>query len=101
MAKKIIWSKNAEEDRLDILQYWFYRTGDKTYSKKLYDIFNNAVDGLINNPLMGKATDKQDVRYLIREKYLIFYKTSEEDIQILHIWYGRRNPEDLKKLLAE
>ena len=35
MVRRIIWSKNALRDKVQILDYWHKRIGTKTYSQKL------------------------------------------------------------------
>ena len=35
MARKIIWSANAKNDRTAILKYWIARNKSNTHSKKL------------------------------------------------------------------
>ncbi len=40
MGKRIIWSDQASDDLIDILEYWNNRTGSKSYSLKL---FNNRL----------------------------------------------------------
>ncbi|MCP4156827.1 MAG: hypothetical protein GY757_54445 [bacterium] len=34
MAKRIIWSKLAQRERREILEYWAERNGDKVFSKQ-------------------------------------------------------------------
>ena len=39
MAKQVIWSILAHNDRLEILDYWIKRNKSNSYSKKLNQIF--------------------------------------------------------------
>jgi toxin YoeB len=50
MAKQIVWTKRAESDRLKILKYWINRNKSKTYSKKLNNLFNMAVEMVASHP---------------------------------------------------
>ena len=43
MAKKIVWSENAIQDRLQILNYWYQRIGNKKYSNYLDACFKETV----------------------------------------------------------
>ncbi len=95
MVGRIIWSKNALKDKVQILDYWHKRIGTKTYSKKLNKQLRYAVKGLKNFPEMGRQLENTDLRFLVKEYYQIFYKYSKNEIRILHIWDSRRNPEDL------
>lgn len=42
MAKKIIWTQTAVEDRYRIYLFWLNRTKSKTYSEKLEGLFNEG-----------------------------------------------------------
>ncbi len=96
MAKRIKWSPEALADRIDILDYWFQRTGNKQYSKKLDKGFRGIVSMLSRMPEIGRKVENRDERYFVKGNYLIFYIIREDCLEILHIWDGRRNPEDLK-----
>jgi toxin YoeB len=100
LAKRIIWSKRAKEDRREILEYWIKSTGNKKYSLKLRNDFNSIIKLLINFPNLGKKVDNYDARCLIKGEYKIFYDVLEDysnlEVRILHIWDTRRNPEKLR-----
>jgi hypothetical protein len=42
---------------------------------------------------LGTETDVPNVRVRVVNVYLIFYEVVEDEIWILSIWDGRRNPE--------
>lgn len=42
MAKKIIWTQAAIEDRFRIYRFWLYKTKSKTYSEKLEKLFKEG-----------------------------------------------------------
>jgi len=42
MAKKLIWSETAQNDRKEILLYWKNRDKSLVYSRKLNKLFNDA-----------------------------------------------------------
>ncbi len=54
MAKKIIWSKLALQDKFEILDYWEERNKSKTYSIKLNRIFNANVKIVCDFPMIGR-----------------------------------------------
>lgn len=58
MAKKIIWSLRALNDRKDILIYWIERNKSTRYSYKLSQLFKDAVALLSEHSLVGRPTDK-------------------------------------------
>ncbi len=73
MAKRIVWSKNATIDRLQILDYWHKRIGTKTYSKKLDIEIRKLIRNLRVLPEMGRKLNNTHIRYLVKDHYLIFY----------------------------
>ena len=95
MVKRIIWSKNALRDKVQILDYWFKRIGTKRYSGKLDRQLRQAVKGLRNFPEMGRLVKGTNIRFLVKDYYQIFYKIYNNEVRILHIWDSRRNPKDL------
>ena len=96
MAKKIIWSLNAQRDRKNILQYWNKRNQSNRYSIKLNKLFKDAVKLISNYPRIGKLTNKENIRIKIVKDYLIIYEDLENEIHILTIWDSRRNPLNLE-----
>jgi plasmid stabilization system protein ParE len=46
--------------------------------------------------MIGRKVENREERYFVKGNYLIFYQIRDDSIEILHIWDGRRNPEDLK-----
>ncbi len=95
MAKRIIWSFKAQNDRKAILNYWINRNKSKTYSKRLNNLFIEAIKIISIFPEIGKKTDTPGVRIKIVKDYLIFYEIEKASILILSIWDNRRDPEKL------
>ena len=100
MAKKeVVWSVRAQQDRLEILEYWINRNKSKSYSEKLYRLFNTSVELLAERPEIGKSTDLKDVRIKVIREYRLIYQHSVDRIEILTIWDSRRNPDKLSNRL--
>jgi addiction module RelE/StbE family toxin len=99
MAKQIIWSLRAQNDRKEIFEYWNNRNKSTTYSKKLNRLIKNSLQLISKYPLIGKKTDKENIRVKILKDYLIIYEVTEKQIIVLTIWDCRKNPEDLERLL--
>ncbi len=95
MARGIVWSKIALADKLLILDYWFKKLGSKNYPKKLDREFRETIKHLSKHPLLGKRLRNTELRYVVKDYYLIFYKIYPNEIRILHLWDSRRNPDDL------
>lgn len=97
MAKRIIWSLKAQNDRKAILIYWINRNKSKTYSKRLNNLFVEAIKIISVFPEIGKKTDMPGVRLKIVKDYLIFYEIEKDAVLILSIWDNRRDPEKLNE----
>lgn len=99
MAKKIVWSEKAQNDRKEILLYWKERNKSSIYSRKLNILFINATTTIANFPNIGKLTGYQNTRVKIVRDYLIVYKELDTEIILLTIWDSRQNPLKLQKIL--
>jgi plasmid stabilization system protein ParE len=99
MAKQIIWSFKAQIDRKEILQYWIDKNRSKTFSRKLYRLFQEAVKLIAQHPNIGTPTEFGQVRSKVVRDYQIFYEEIEDAIHILTIWDTRQNPDKLSNKL--
>ena len=100
MAKEIIWSELAINDRKNILSYWILRNHSKLYSIKLDKLFRDSVSLIAEYPFIGKPTDVKNVRAKKVRDYFVFYSEKGNQIHILTIWDTRQNPFDLKERLT-
>lgn len=101
MAKQIIWSKLAHQDRKLILDYWIKRNKSDVYSKRLNQIFENTVDLISKHPKIGKKTEIHDIRIKIVKDYFLTYRETETNIEILTIWDYRQDPADFNRILKK
>ena len=99
MAKQVVWSLRAQDDRKNILSYWRQRNKSNTYSKKLNLLFKEAVNTISDFPKIGKLTDDRNARIKVVRDYLIIYEETETTIYILTVWDGRQDPAELVKVL--
>jgi|LakMenEpi03Aug12_release.lakeMendotaPanAssembly.Ray.scaffolds.fasta_scaffold995939_2 toxin YoeB len=99
MAKQVVWSLRAQDDRKNILSYWRQRNKSNTYSKKLNLLFKEAVNTIRDFPKIGKLTDDRNARIKVVRDYLIIYEETETTIYILTVWDGRQDPAELVKVL--
>ena len=96
MAKEIIWSHTAEGEKNEILHFWLIHNQYPTYSIKLEDLINQAIELLPYYPFISRKTDFGKVRLIVVENCLIFYEVTETQIQILSIADGRQDPDKIK-----
>lgn len=102
MVKQIIWSRRAQTDRKEILKYWNKRNKSKLFSKKLNELFKEAVKLIAEHPEMGKPTDIKNVRSKIVRDYLMIYEVNDKDqLLILTIWDSRQSPRRLDRILPK
>ncbi len=96
MAKRIVWSERAGNEKKEILQYWYKRNGNKIYSNRLNQKFKSTVKHISKHNYLGKATDIENVRVTVCLHYLIIYEITSLTIEVLTIFDTRRDPNELK-----
>lgn len=67
MAKRIIWAPQAVADRIQILDYWYRRIGNKDFSAKLDDIFKETVQLLSRFPQLVIQLENRDERVFVKD----------------------------------
>jgi plasmid stabilization system protein ParE len=50
---------------------------------------------LKDHPHIGRKTNLENVYIKIFRQYLIIYKIQVDDILIIRVWDGRRNPDEM------
>jgi toxin YoeB len=94
MAKrKIVWSDRAKKRLYGILEFYIQRNRSKSYSRKLYKLFNKEVKILLKYPDLGLKTSEESVRGLIIDTYIIYYEVTDDKIIIHTIWDCRQDPD--------
>ncbi len=92
MARRIIWTPEAEKRFSDVIYYL-----EKKFSKKEAGLFIVNADRVINHiarfPKAFRLAGKSDLREaLITEHNLLIYKATRKTIYILTFWDTRQNP---------
>ena len=96
MAKKIIWSRKAQVELIEILGYWINRNKSNTFSIKLNELVDEQLKLLTENPKIGRKTDIENVYIKVIHKYLLYYELVENELHVLTIRHGSKNPKTLK-----
>ena len=92
MAKrKIIWTKTANLERKEILEYWILRNKSKRFSIKLNYLILQTLEVLRENPTIGRRTNIDNVRVKLIREYLLMYEFTDSELIVLSIWDTRRN----------
>jgi len=92
----IEYSKEARQDLIDIKKYIKYNLQEPETAEKLISKIRTEIDELSNNPQIYAIIDddfinKFEIRKLIVDNYIVFYRVQNYNIQIVRIMYGRRN----------
>lgn len=94
--REITWTRKALQDRTDIMEYWYFRTGTVDYPLKLERMFSSTLSMVAQLPLIGLLfDDKRNIRHVIVRDYKIYYTFTERDITVLTIWDTRRDQKNL------
>ena len=96
MAKKIIWSRKAQVELIEILGYWINRNKSNTFSIKLNELVDEQLKLLTENPKIGRKTDIENIYIKVIHKYLLYYELVENELHVLTIRHGSKNPKTLK-----
>lgn len=95
MAKQIIWSRKAQNELIEILEYWINRNKSKTFSIKLNTLIEEQLKLILEFPQIGRKTDIENVYIKVVHKYLLYYEFVNEELHILTIRHGSKNPKTL------
>ncbi len=97
MAKyNIEYSKESKQDLIGIKQYIKYNLQEPETAQKLILKIRSEINNLKHNPEINSIIDddlikKIEIRKLIVNNYIIFYRIKNNNIEIVRIMYGRRN----------
>lgn len=92
----IEYSKESKQDLIDIKKYIKYNLQEPKTAQTLISKTKNSIDKLQDNPQIYPIIDddfikKMEIRKLIVDNYIVFYKIQHNSMQIVRIMYGRRN----------
>lgn len=101
----LIWSNTAEQEYLDILEFWINNNLSNKYSLKIIEAVEQAENRLMSNPFI--AQEKEDYKNGISFKYrrMIILKNFSliyvvrDAVEIISFWDNRKDPQELKKAL--
>lgn len=92
----IEYSKESKEDLIEIKQYIKYNLQEPETANKLISKIRNSIKDLNNNPKIYAIIDddiirKLEIRKIIVDNYIVFYRIKNNSIEIVRIMYGSRN----------
>ena len=92
----IEYSKESEQDLIGIKQYIKYNLQEPDIAQKLICKIRKQINSLKYSPEIYAIIDddiikKLEIRKLIVDNYIVFFRIKNDSIQIVRIMYGRRN----------
>jgi toxin YoeB len=91
MAKKIIWSNNAEQELLSALEFYNLRNGSNSYSLKLLDKVDDVVNTISETETVGRLTKNKVTRVFPIDIFLLFYEVTHDSITIVSFWNNKQD----------
>jgi toxin ParE1/3/4 len=92
MTSRIIWSREADDDLLQILSYLASEASIVRADNQIYTI-ERACLRLADWPLSGRSRDSiiPGMRSIVAAPHVIFYRVLEDSIQIIRVLHGHRD----------
>ena len=92
----IEYSKESKQDLIGIKQYIKYNLQEPETAQRLISKIRTEINNLKNNPEIYAIIDdelikKLEIRKLIVDNYIVFYRIKKDNIEIVRVMYGRRN----------
>ena len=92
----IEYSKESKQELIGINQYIKYNLQESKIAQKLITKIRTQIDSLKYSPEIYAIIDddiikKLEIRKLIVDNYIVFFRIKNDSIQIVRIMYGRRN----------
>lgn len=90
------YSKESKQDLIGIKQYIKYNLQEPEIAQKLISKIRKEINDLKDNPEIYAIIDddiikKIEIRKMIVDNYIVFYRINNNKVQIVRIMYGRRN----------
>ena len=89
--KEIVWSKLAQEELANILDFYALQNGNANYSLKLLDEIEDLLETLSKSEFIGRLARNKVTRLIPMDVYLIFYEINYDRIEIVSFWDNRQN----------
>ncbi len=100
MAKhKVTWTRKANSELYDILNYYAKRNKSKTYSIKLHGDIKQKLKMLDFAVALPQKTSKQNVFYFTHNHISVFFSFENNVVFVKSVSDDRRNPQNIELLL--
>ena len=88
---RIILTQRAKIDFESAYNYIYYDLANPIAAKKFKDKIPKTISYLQIFPFMGKRFQNTNLRFIYFKNYLIFYKVSNQSIEIQRVLYKNQN----------
>ena len=88
---RIILTQRAKLDFESAYNYIYYDLANPNAAKKFKDKIPKTISYLQIFPFMGKRFQNTNLRFIYFKNYLIFYKVSNQSIEIQRVLYKNQN----------
>lgn len=95
VKREVAWTKNAEIQLREILDFYTLRNKSGQYSQKLYRKFKSELNIIAQIPEIGINTKLNRIKGLIVSDYILFYEILEDKILVLKVWDTKQDPDKL------
>ena len=70
--RNVIWSKTADDQFLNILEYWINRNKSKVYSQKLLKKVDDLIITISEDPFIFRKSDFCEAHYSLIENFSLY-----------------------------
>lgn len=95
--KEVVWSKLAEAEFFNVLDFYLQNNGSAAYSTKLLQEVEELIELICKNEFIGRLTTNKFTRVIHLKHYAVFYEVNYSSIEIISFWDSRQDP-DLNKI---
>lgn len=95
---KIVWTLEAEERYLEVLQFWIDHNKSAYYSGKIIKEVEKKERLLAHHPLIGVVVETPHAtlrKVLVLDNFSIYYRINDHTVEVVSFWANKMNPTDL------
>lgn len=97
----VIWTRTAENQLFNILEYWTNRNKSSKFSKQIFNKISDRIELLANNPLASKVTEIENVRLVFVNRFSLVFQMEGQYLKILALWDQSQDFDNLLQKLKE
>ncbi|ATA90931.1 type II toxin-antitoxin system RelE/ParE family toxin [Capnocytophaga canimorsus] len=95
MSRLVVWTRIAENELYNSLDYWMKHNKSSVYSNKVFSSVQANLKLLIKNPYLGSPFRYAGVRrFTIMKRFSLYYYFDDDYLYIVHFWDNSRDLEN-------